>query len=68
MTYYHLRFNVYEPPGAPVEKETWIKFDIPLDGSQIRQHLEREHRNMVSIILCKEINLEEFDQLHSAEA
>lgn len=68
MNYYHVRFNVYEQPGFPVEKETWMNFDEPLDSSRIRQHLEKEHQNTVSIILCKEICLEEFKQLHSATA
>ncbi|RYE29287.1 MAG: hypothetical protein EOP48_32725 [Sphingobacteriales bacterium] len=63
-SYYHLRYNVYEPPGSPVEKERWIKFDKFVDESIIRVDLETKHQNKVSLILCKEICLEEFEQNH----
>lgn len=66
MSYYHLRFNVYEQSGFPVEKETWTNFDESVDESQIRAFLEAEHKNKVSLILSKEICLEEFQQIHSA--
>lgn len=62
--YYHVRYNVYEPPGSPVEKENWIKFDKWLDQSAMKEFLEIKHQNKVSIILCKEICLEEFEQDH----
>lgn len=68
MTYYHLRFNVYEAPGFTVEKETWINLNEPIYDTQIRQHLEKEYQNKVSIIFCKEICLEEFELIHSAAA
>lgn len=68
MTYYHLRYNVYEEAGFPVEKETWIKFDEPADESMIKQHLETKHQNTVTIISRKEICLEEFEQVHTATA
>jgi hypothetical protein len=66
--YYHLRYNVYESAGSPVEKETWIEFKHRVDESNIREHLEAKHKNKVSIILCKEICLEEFEGVHSAIA
>jgi hypothetical protein len=66
MNYYHLRFNVYEQSGVPVEKEMWIRFDDPLDDSRIREYLEVKHKNKVSMIVSKEICLEEFQQTHSA--
>jgi hypothetical protein len=61
MTYYHLRYNVYAHAGAAVEKERWVTFEFPLDDSQIRQQLEREHHQPVSIILSKVICREEFE-------
>ncbi len=67
-SYYHLRYNVYEPPGSPVEKEAWIKFDKRVDESEIKEHLEAKHSNKVSIILCKDVCVEEFDGVHSAIA
>lgn len=65
-TYYHLRYNVYEDAGAPVEKETWIKFEHQADESEIREHLATKHLDKVSIIFSKEIDIEEFEQFHSA--
>lgn len=67
-TYYHLRYNVYQHAGAPVEKETWIKFDHPVDESVMRDYLAKQHQDKVSIILFKEICLEEFEQVHSKTA
>lgn len=64
MTYYHLRYNVYEAPGFAVEKERWIQSNLPLNDTQARQNLEREHQNTVSIITWKEICLEEFEMIH----
>jgi len=68
MTYYHLCYNVYEQPGFPVKKETWINLDEPIDDSGIRKQLETEHQNKVSVIFRKEICLEEFEQIHSTPA
>jgi quinol monooxygenase YgiN len=64
MTYYHLRYNVYEDAGFPVEKERWMMFDQPSNDFQVKQHLEREHGNKVSIIVSKVISLEEFELNH----
>jgi hypothetical protein len=64
MTYYHLRFNVYESPGFPIEKETWINLEVPLDDWRMRQRLEKEYQNKVSIIVSKVICLEEFKKVH----
>lgn len=66
MNYYHLRFNVYEQSGAPIEKETWTHFENARDESQIRDFLEAKHKNKVSMILSKEICLEEFQQMRYA--
>jgi hypothetical protein len=65
-TYYHLRYNVYQDAGAPVEKETWIKFDDRADESVIKEYLATKHHDTISIILAKEICAEEFEQAHSA--
>ena len=64
-TYYHLRYNVYQDAGAPVEKESWIKFDDPADESVIKEYLATKHQDKVSIILAKEICKEEFEQDHT---
>lgn len=64
MTYYHLRYNVYERPGFAVEKERWISSDLPLNDIQAREHLELQHLDAVSIITWKEICLEEFEMSH----
>ena len=64
MTYYHLRYNVYEAAGSAVEKERWIQSTVPLNDTQAREHLEHEHQNTVSIILWKAICQEEFDLSH----
>jgi hypothetical protein len=64
MTYYHLRYNVYEKAGYPVEKERWIQSDLPLDDTKAREHLEQEHQYQVSIITWKVICLEEFEMSH----
>ena len=61
MTYYHLRYNVYEEPGFPVEKERWMMFDESIDDFQVRKRLEQEHGNTVSVIVSKAICLEEFE-------
>jgi hypothetical protein len=64
MTHYHIRYNVYEQEGFPVEKERWVIFDGPVDDTHLRQHLEKEHSDMVSIILSKQISKEEFEGNH----
>jgi hypothetical protein len=64
MTYYHLRYNVYEAPGFAVEKERWIQSKKPLNETEAREHLETEHQNTVSIIMWKVICLEEFELNH----
>lgn len=64
MTYYHLRYNVYEAPGFALEKERWIQSKMPLNDIQARAHLEEEHQNTVSIIMWKVICLEEFELTH----
>ena len=66
MTYYHLRYNVYEEPGFPIEKERWMMFNEHVDDFQVRKGLEQEHGNTVSIIVSKEICLEEFEKNVSA--
>jgi hypothetical protein len=64
MTYYHLRYNVYEKPGFAVEKERWISSALPLNDVQAREHLEQEHQTIVSVITWKAISLEEFELSH----
>ena len=65
MTYYHLRYNVYRhPQGFPVENERWMMFEEHLDDFQMKKYLEKEHGNIVSIIVSKEICLEEFELNH----
>lgn len=64
MTYYHLRYNLYEAPGFAVEKERWIQSVLQLNDTQAREHLEQEHKSPVSIITWKAICLEEFQQNH----
>ena len=61
MTYFHIRYNVYEEAGFPVEKERWIMFDQSFNDYEVKQLLEREHGNTVSIIVSKEICQEEFE-------
>jgi len=61
LTYYHIRYNVYEEAGFPVEKEIWVMFDGPINDFKVKQHLEAEHGNFVSIIVSKEICLQEFE-------
>lgn len=65
MTYYHLRYNLYEAAGFAVEKERWIQSSVPLNDVEARAHLEKEHQNTVSIITWKEICLEEFEMNHT---
>lgn len=60
MNYYHLRYNVYEDAAA-VEKERWLQFNNHLDDCQVKLFLEEEHRHPVSIIMSKEICLEEYE-------
>jgi hypothetical protein len=62
MNYYHLRYNVYEPPGFAVEKEKWITTERPLNVTQARVRLEEDHQNTVSIITWVVIAQDEFDR------
>jgi hypothetical protein len=61
MTYYHLRYNIYEEPGFAVEKERWVTFDSTRNDHEVKEFLESEHQNVVSIIMSKLICLEEFE-------
>lgn len=61
MNYYHLRYNVYEKFGFAVEKERWMESQTPLNDFQVREQLEKEYKNTVSIILSKSICREEFE-------
>jgi hypothetical protein len=61
MTYYHLRYNIYEEPGFPVEKERWVTFNSTCNDHEVKEYLEREHQNVVSIIMSKVICREEFE-------
>lgn len=64
MTNYHLRYNIYQSPGSPIERERWLQFDNPLNNQQVKEFLELEHGNKVSMILCKVICQEEFELIH----
>jgi len=61
LTYYHIRYNVYEEAGFPVEKERWMMFDGPTNDFMVKQNLEAEHGYLVSVIVSKEICLQEFE-------
>ena len=61
MSYYHIRYNVYEEAGFKVEKERWMMFDGPTNDCMVKKHLESEHADTVSVIVSKEIRLQEFE-------
>jgi len=67
MPYYHIRYNIYENQGAPVEKEVWTMFETPTDDFELRRHFEDKHQSQTSIIMSKVINLEEFELNHHKE-
>jgi hypothetical protein len=58
MVYYHLRYNIYPPPGFPVEKEDWICFTDKHNEQEMKIMLmEKEQHNVsiiVSAVICKE--------------
>ncbi len=64
MTYYHIRYNIYPPPGFAVEKEEWIKLAKKYNEQQVKRLLIDKYKSEVSIITCSYISREEFEENH----
>lgn len=60
MIYYHLRYNIYPPPGAPVEKEDWVAFADQVDDQHMTSMLQAKHQTIVTLIVSSIICEEEY--------
>lgn len=60
MVHYHIRYNIYPPPGAPIEKEEWLELQEKLDDQHMTRFLEDKHQSKVTLILSHPISLEEY--------
>jgi hypothetical protein len=58
LTYYHLRYNIYPPPGFPIEKEEWLCLPKKHNEQEIKRKLISRHDTKVTLIcftaVCKE--------------
>ena len=70
MNYYHLRYNIYPAPGAPVEKEDWLILNTHHNEQQLKRLLVDQHQADVTLIVASSICKEEYDSkmLPSANA
>jgi hypothetical protein len=68
MTYYHLRYNIYPPPGFPVEKEEWVSVSRKHNEQQIKRLLNFRYRTKVTLILSAVICKEEYESKISQPA
>lgn len=60
MVYYHLRYNIYPAPGAPIEKEEWLELPERLDDQLMTKLLHAKHQTIVTLILSALICGEEY--------
>jgi hypothetical protein len=65
MNYYHLRYNIYPPPGFPVEKEEWVDLSKKHNEQQVKQLLISRHQVKVSLILSASVGKEEYESKSS---
>jgi hypothetical protein len=61
MTYYHVRYNIYPPPGFPIEKEEWLTLSKRYDEQEMKRLLATRHQTNITLITSTPISKLEYE-------